>query len=80
MILLCNGDSWTQGDNPAQTVNWDSNESLDWYNIPNNFGSYHLPTKSVQLKFYDSEVWPKVLGRNLKIVFFTSFLSTERYS
>lgn len=67
MILLCNGDSWTQGDSPAQTINWDSNESLDWYNIPHNFGNYHIPSKAQQFKFYDSEVWPKVLGRNLKV-------------
>jgi len=67
MILLCNGDSWTQGDSPSQTINWDSNESLDWYTIPHNFGNYHIASKAQQLKFYDSEVWPKVLGRNLKI-------------
>ena len=66
MILFCNGDSWTQGDSPAQTLNWDSSEYLDWYTIPHDFGNYHIPTKSQVFKFYDSEVWPKALGRLLK--------------
>ena len=39
MILLTNGDSWTQGDSPAQTPNWESKKSLDWYDIIPNFGS-----------------------------------------
>ena len=66
MILFCNGDSWTQGDSPAQTVNWDASEYLDWYSIPSSFGMYHVATTSQQYKFYDSEVWPKTLGRLLK--------------
>ena len=31
MILLTNGDSWTQGDSPAQTPNWEATKTLDWY-------------------------------------------------
>ena len=29
MILLTNGDSWTQGDSPAQTINWEATKTLD---------------------------------------------------
>ena len=38
MILLCNGDSWTQGDSPAQQINWKAKPNLDWYNIIPDFG------------------------------------------
>jgi len=66
MILLTNGDSWTQGDSPAQDVNWKAKKSLDWYDIIPHFGSSANPTDSkIQYKFYDSDVWPKVLGKSL---------------
>jgi len=65
MILFCNGDSWTQGDRPAQKVNWNATNNLSWYDIPKYFGDYHKFTKSTVYKFYDSELWPKTLGRNL---------------
>ena len=45
MILLCNGDSWTQGDNPAQTPDWKAEKTLPWYDIPRNFGSHNLSSK-----------------------------------
>ena len=38
MILLTNGDSWTQGDSPSQTINWNATKSLDWYDIIPHFG------------------------------------------
>ena len=38
MILLCNGDSWTQGDAPTQTPNWKATKTLDWYDIIPHFG------------------------------------------
>ena len=38
MILLTNGDSWTQGDSPSQTLNWEAEKTLDWYDIIPNFG------------------------------------------
>ena len=28
MILLTNGDSWTQGDSPAQTLNWKAKKNF----------------------------------------------------
>ena len=63
MILLTNGDSWTQGDSPAQDVNWKAKKSLDWYDIIPHFGSSANPTDSkIQYKFYDSDVWPKGIG------------------
>lgn len=78
MILVANGDSWTQGDKPASTPNWEAEKSLDWYNIPFFFGGgehiadygdpdYPLKSWSNTHKFYDSEVWPKVLGRKLNV-------------
>ena len=45
MILLTNGDSWTQGDSPAQDVNWEAKKSLDWYDIIPHFGSSANPTE-----------------------------------
>jgi len=66
MILLCNGDSWTQGDSPAQTFNWEAKPNLDWYDIIPNFGEPTCPTDDrITYKFYDSDVWPKVLGNEL---------------
>ena len=78
MILLTGGDSWTQGDNPSQKLNWEAKKNLDWYDIVPYFGNpLHSPTNIVDdrgyedtkllYKFYDSEVWPKVLGRNLNL-------------
>jgi hypothetical protein len=66
MILLCNGDSWTQGDSPAQKYDWESRPNLDWYNIIPDFGEPTCPTDDkLTYKFYDSDVWPKVLGKKL---------------
>ena len=66
MILLCNGDSWTQGDSPAQDLNWKAKPNLDWYNIIPDFGEPTCPTDDrVTYKFYESDVWPKVLGEKL---------------
>ena len=66
MILLCNGDSWTQGDSPAQKYNWEATKTLDWYDIIPNFGNnFGICEDRIRYKFYDSDVWPKVLGRKL---------------
>ena len=68
MILLCNGDSWTQGDSPAQKYDWESRPNLDWYNIIPDFGEPTCPTDDkLTYKFYDSDVWPKVLGKKLGV-------------
>lgn len=68
MILVCCGDSWTQGDSPAQNINWEATKSLDWYDIPENFSDPYNPCDNrIRYKFYDSEVWPKVLGRNFNV-------------
>ena len=68
MILLCNGDSWTQGDSPAQIPNWEAEKSLDWYDIIPHFGEQNIHTRQTILyKFYDSQVWPKVLGEKLGV-------------
>ncbi len=68
MILLCNGDSWTQGDSPAQDINWGASQTLDWYDIIPNFGELSIEAPDrVLYKFYDSEVWPKVLGKKLGV-------------
>ncbi len=74
MILLTNGDSWTQGDSPAQTIIWNATKSLDWYDIVPGFGNIFTPmkpvfdgSKNVLYKFYNSDVWPKVLGRKLGV-------------
>ena len=68
MILLCNGDSWTQGDSPAQQINWKAEPNLDWYNIVPDFGEFSNPCEDrILYKFYDSDVWPKVLGENFGI-------------
>jgi len=68
MILLCNGDSWTQGDSPAQTPNWNAKSNLDWYNIIPDFGEHCNPhSDRILYKFYDSDVWPKVLGKKLGV-------------
>jgi hypothetical protein len=66
MILLTNGDSWTQGDYPAQEYNWKAEKTLDWYDIVPHFGDDLNPqSQRILYKFYDSDVWPKVLGRKL---------------
>ena len=75
MILLTNGDSWTQGDFPAQDLNWEATKTLDWYDIVPNFGNKFSPkytkppkgVKNILYKFYDSPVWPKVLGEKLGV-------------
>jgi hypothetical protein len=67
MVLLTIGDSWTQGDSPSQQINWEAKQNLDWYHIPPSFSLRYAPPVSDKIlnKFYDSEVWPKTLGRNL---------------
>jgi hypothetical protein len=69
--LLTNGDSWTQGDSPAQNINWKSKMDLGWYNIVPQFGrgiDFNMPKQPrAMAKFYDSEVWPKALGRLLDV-------------
>tara|TARA_A100001515_G_scaffold144177_1_gene147453 strand:- start:118 stop:882 length:765 start_codon:yes stop_codon:yes gene_type:complete len=68
MILLTNGDSWTQGDAPAQDINWEAKPNLDWYNIIPDFGEPSSPTDDrITYKFYDSDVWPKALGKELGV-------------
>ena len=68
MILLTNGDSWTQGDSPSQTLNWEATKSLDWYDIIPHFGDEsNKCDRRTLYKFYDSPVWPKVLGEKLGI-------------
>ena len=68
MILLCNGDSWTQGDSPAQDINWKAKPNLDWYNIIPDFGEHcNFHPDRVLYKFYDSDIWPKVLGKKLGV-------------
>jgi hypothetical protein len=71
MILLTNGDSWTQGDSPAQNINLKASKTLDWYDIPDLMGSSDMTTSHhghvERYKFYESDVWPKVLGGKLKI-------------
>ena len=49
MILLTNGASWTQGDSPAQTINWEATKTLDLYDIIPEFGniSTHMPKGSM---------------------------------
>ena len=66
MILLCNGDSWTGGDNPSQEYSWKSTKNLDWYDVVPNFGDDTNPCNDkIRYKFYNSNVWPKVLGKEL---------------
>ena len=68
MILLTNGDSWTQGDSPSQTINWNATKSLDWYDIIPHFGDEsNLCNKTILYKFYDSDVWPKILGERFGV-------------
>ena len=67
MILLTNGDSWTQGDSPAQIVNWKATKTLDWYDIIPNFGDIQECSQKILYKFYDSPVWTKVLGEKLGV-------------
>ena len=58
MILLTNGDSWTQGDSPAQDLNWKATKSLDWYDI------VHVLEKDDRFREIESEVLRKDLFRN----------------
>ena len=68
MILLTTGDSWTQGDSPAQDINWEATKNIDWYNIVPDFGEPTIPCDNrILYKFYDSDVWPKVLGKELGV-------------
>jgi len=70
MVILCNGDSWTQGDSPAQQVNWNVKESeiFDDYQILPSFSDpYVRHNLRATHKFYNSPVWPKVLGNSLEI-------------
>ena len=79
MILFANGDSWTQGDNPAQDLNWEATKTEEWYDIVPYFGQiykyyevdkntlYTKKNKRILYKFYDSPVWPKELGRRLGV-------------
>ena len=79
MILFTNGDSWTQGDSPAQDINWKATKTEDWYDIIPDFGKlykyYKVDEKTqhynkntrILYKFYDSDVWPKVLGKKLGV-------------
>ena len=66
MTLLCIGDSWTQGDSPSQELNWEAEPNIPWYNIIPDFGDRNYPADNrILYKFYDSEVWPKTVGRGL---------------
>lgn len=70
MVIICNGDSWTQGDNPAQRINWDVKDSelSNDYQIMDNFSDPYMKHDSrATHKFYNSPVWPKVLGTSLEI-------------
>ncbi len=70
MILLCNGDSWTGGVAPSQDYNLDNTKTLDWYDIVPNFGFAHKidkPRAVNNYKYYECSLWPKVLGKNLKL-------------
>lgn len=73
MILLTNGDSWTQGDSPAQTINWNATKNEDWYDIVPNFGRIDKNDislnyeKKILYKFYDSSVWPKIVGKKMGV-------------
>ena len=78
MILFTNGDSWTQGDSPAQDLNWEAKKTLDWYDIVPFFGNLYThidkdrnvhPVDETRIlyKFYDSPVWPKELGKRLGV-------------
>ena len=78
MILFTNGDSWTQGDSPAQDINWEAKKTLDWYDIVPFFGDLYthidknrnvdpVDKTRVLYKFYDSPVWPKELGKRLGV-------------
>mgnify|MGYP001485145744 CR=1 FL=1 len=63
MILLTNGDSWTQGDSPSQTLNWNATKTLDWYDIVPHFGNALMSPDNrifksekntrISYKFYD---------------------------
>ena len=71
MILFTNGDSWTQGDSPAQEINWEATKTEEWYDIIPNFGNLYNSNPEagtkILYKFYDSPVWPKELGKRLGV-------------
>ena len=70
MVIVCNGDSWTQGDSSSQRVRWDvkDNELFDDYQIMENFSDpYTKHGRRLTYKFYTSPVWPKVLGKSLEV-------------
>ena len=70
MILLTNGDSWTQGDSSSQKINWNAEKTEDWYDIVPGFGDkqyVHKYSHKQLYKFYDSSVWPKELGKRLGV-------------
>ena len=77
MILFTNGDSWTQGDHPAQDLSWTATKTEDWYDIIPYFGQIYKyyknndipPTANTRqlYKFYNSDIWPKVLGKRLGV-------------
>lgn len=83
-VLFTNGDSWTQGDSPAQNLNWEATKTLPWYDIIPSFGdeglTYEKETR-IRYKFYDSEVWPKTLGRHLGLTTWNAGrLGADNYS
>jgi|3_EtaG_2_1085321.scaffolds.fasta_scaffold45122_2 hypothetical protein len=69
MILLCNGDSWTQGDAPAQIeypgYKSELGKTPGWYNIVPVLPVGRNISSTEVYRFYDSSVWPKVLGEKL---------------
>jgi len=77
MILFTNGDSWTQGDSPAQDINWEATKTEDWYDIVPYFGALYKYYNNNRIKinndtrilykFYDSDIWPKMLGKRLGV-------------
>ncbi len=74
MILLTNGDSWTQGDAPAQDINWEAKPNLDWYNIIPDFGEPSSPTDDrITYKFYARN------SSNTKIEFMDFFNTFNSY-
>ena len=70
MVVVCNGDSWTQGDSPSQSFNWnvEKSEMIDNYMVFPNFADPYMKfDDSVLNKFYCSPVWPKVLATTLGV-------------
>ena len=69
MILLCNGDSWTHGDTPAQIeypgYKSELGKTPGWYNIVPVLPVGRNISSTEAYRFYDSSLWPKVLGEKL---------------